>query len=334
MKNRVMSNKAFLTINDRVYGQFSVSESILIDLIESPAIQRLKQINQLGMPQRFYPYPGFSRYEHSVGVMLLLKKLNADLEEQIAGLVHDVSHTAFSHIVDWVIGDREKEDHQDKNLEKIISASTIPDIVKRYGFEPDKVTDIEKYGLLERPAPQLCADRIDYALREFSTWADPEGVNGCAKNLIVYNGQIVFAKRKIAARFAQSYAKCQREHWGGAECTVRWELLSRALKTALKEEIIKLDDFYSDDEHIINRLVQSRNTEIGKVLDLLKTEKLKLRENQRNPEFNLKKKFRYVDPHYTENGTLHVLSESIEYQDFLKGQRAINERRIKVDLIA
>ena len=58
-----------MNIHDRIYGEFKITEPVLTELIESPAIQRLKGIHQFGMPQRYYPYPGFSRYEHSVGVM-------------------------------------------------------------------------------------------------------------------------------------------------------------------------------------------------------------------------------------------------------------------------
>jgi len=50
-----------------------------------------------------------TRFDHSVGVMLLIRKLGAGsspasalLKEQVAALLHDVSHTAFSHVIDYV----------------------------------------------------------------------------------------------------------------------------------------------------------------------------------------------------------------------------------------
>ncbi len=322
-----------MQLQDRIYGNFEITELVLTELIESPAMQRLKGVNQFGMPQRFYPYQGFSRYEHSVGAMLVLRKLGADIEEQAAGLIHDVSHTAFSHLVDWVIGDRDKEDHQDKNLQKIVSLSTIPAILRKYGFDPDRVTDVKQYKLLEKPAPNLCADRMDYSLREFRDWANPNIVNNCVEDLISYDGQMAFKTKESAEKFAYAYAKLQREHWGGAQCTVRWELLAKALKIALENKTVSVDDFYLEDEHIIQRLRKSDNKEIERVLFILEKPSLNLIENRTNPQFDLKKKFRHIDPHYLLDDRLHVLSEDEEYKDFLKSQRELNERRIMVDLV-
>jgi len=68
-----------MIITDLVYGMCEVDSPVLIDLISSKPIQRLKGVAQCGptilvMPEKFI------RYEHSVGVMLLLRSLNASLE--------------------------------------------------------------------------------------------------------------------------------------------------------------------------------------------------------------------------------------------------------------
>ncbi|MCH8317407.1 MAG: hypothetical protein IIA88_02745 [Bacteroidetes bacterium] len=64
-----------MKIIDRIYGEEEITEPILIELIESPALQRLKNISQLGMPQEYNYKKVFSRYEHSVGVLILLRRL-------------------------------------------------------------------------------------------------------------------------------------------------------------------------------------------------------------------------------------------------------------------
>lgn len=39
--------------------------------------------------------------------MLLNRQLDASMEEQIVALLHDVSHTAFSHVIDYVFDDHD-----------------------------------------------------------------------------------------------------------------------------------------------------------------------------------------------------------------------------------
>ncbi len=82
-------------IYDKVYGKEKIKEPVLIELINSDSIQRLKGISQFGMPDEYYHLKTFSRKEHSIGVLILLRRMRANLEEQVAGLLHDVSHTAL-----------------------------------------------------------------------------------------------------------------------------------------------------------------------------------------------------------------------------------------------
>jgi HD superfamily phosphohydrolase len=55
-------------------------------------------------------------------VLLILNKLGVDYKEQIAGLLHDISHKSFSHVYDWIVKDHtvsgDKEEAQD-DLHKI-----------------------------------------------------------------------------------------------------------------------------------------------------------------------------------------------------------------------
>ena len=110
-----------MKIEDRVYGDFIVKEGVLIDLMESIPMQRIKGVNQAGASQYLFSGRDVSRYEHCVGVMILLDKLGAGLEEKIAGLLHDVPHTAFSHVVDFVYRDNnDNHDFHERFHEKII----------------------------------------------------------------------------------------------------------------------------------------------------------------------------------------------------------------------
>src|SRR3954454_25011950 len=98
--------------NDRVYGEVTIDDPRLLALIACPTFQRLKGIRQAGPSAFAFPFKTVTRYEHSLGVYLLLRTLGADLREQVAGLLHDLSHTAFSHAVDFVFAPEEQNYHE------------------------------------------------------------------------------------------------------------------------------------------------------------------------------------------------------------------------------
>ena len=100
-----------------------------------------------------------------MGVMLLLHKLGASVEEQVAGLLHDVPHTAFSHVIDFVFR-TEKHNFHELHHERVIMGSEIQGILDKHGFDVKRILDEHKFPLLEKDLPDLCADRVDYTLRD------------------------------------------------------------------------------------------------------------------------------------------------------------------------
>ncbi|HUY69412.1 MAG TPA: HD domain-containing protein [Candidatus Tyrphobacter sp.] len=276
-------------IKDRIYGAEKISSPAVIALLRSPAVQRLKKISQFGVPDEYYHLKNISRFEHSAGVMILLKRLGASEEEQVAGLLHDISHTAFSHVVDWVFGNEVAENSQDKIHAEFLLGSPVAGILKKFGFNPRRVAEFNFFRLLDREIPDLCADRIDYALREF-----PIGIaQKCLKGITRYRNRIVFKDRGLAQLFAYHFLKRQVDHWGGFEAVARYNILARALKIALEEKIINPADFMRHDQYIIDRLLKSKEAEILRLLLILRNKSLA--GLPRGTERQMKK-FRYVDP--------------------------------------
>ncbi len=320
-----------MEITDRFYGIFEVREPVFLDLIKSKTVQRLKGISQYGVPDEFYFVSGFSRYEHSIGVMLLLKKHRCSLEEQMAGLLHDVSHPAFSHVFDWAFGDPEKEDFQDNNHESFIFKTEIPEIISDYGFKPREIINFKNYKILEREIPDLCADRFDYSIRDFIM--NENIARFCYKNLLVKDNKFVFSKKEAAKAFAINYIKCQNEHWGSADAVLAYHFFSNALKIGIMESIISKKDFYKDEKFVLEKLKNSNNQEIYKILEKL-SKPLKYKINDENPQINRKKKFRYVDPEYLKERKLYRLSkEDKKFREYLIKQKKINDMGIKVDML-
>lgn len=289
------------TITDEIYGTHEITSPVIIDLMESESMQRLKKITQFGIPDEYYHIPGFDRYVHSVGVMLLLRNLNASVEEQVSGLLHDVSHTAFSHVVDWVVNSATTEDFQDKQHEKILKGKEISGILKKYGYSPQQIADYSKFTLLEQDMPRPCADRVDYAFREFPL----KRAQYLATKTIAHEGRIMFKDRESAKEFGELYLDCQMNHWGGYEAVVRYTIFAELLKIALDKKIIQFDDFMMDDEYMMEKLTMTKDKRITHLFELLRKRSL---DNLPKTEEIVQKKFRFIDPEFVENGKTTAIS--------------------------
>jgi hypothetical protein len=321
-------------VRDVLHGSQTIKEEVLADLIKSRPVQRLKGATQSGFPTKGNAdmFPTYTRFDHSVGVMLLLRRLGATLEEQVAGLLHDVSHTAFSHVIDWVMGDPSNESYQDSVLETYIRGSELSDILSEHGYSVARISGLEKngnFGLLERKIPDLCADRIDYSLRDGHLMYKLDS-DYCIRHLKVRDGEIVFDSRRAASLFGRNYMRCQREYWGGNEARLRYYFISQALKIGIRRNVISKPDFYRSERYIISKLrgsgVEEITDSIAKGLGVLH---FTLSKRQ---GIKLLKKLRYVDPKYVEDGKERRLSEvDAAYRRLIAEEKARCHQSVKVD---
>jgi len=312
-----------MKIADRIYDTFNITSPVILEIIKSTPLQRLKHISQMGPPNKFYHIKGYSRYEHSIGVMLLLKHLGASESEQIAGLIHDISHTAFSHIIDWVIGTGHIESYQDDQHMKMVEQSKIPSLLIRFGINPHTVLDYKHFSLLEQNIPNLCADRVDYALREFPL----EIAKMCYHNLVAINNQIVFKNKKSAQLFATHFLLRQKIHWGGYEAVTRYTLFAKALRFALEDSLITINDFMDDEKKILSKLTKSKNVSLIRILSVLRNKDLSYLSKS---TVATQKKFRYVDPLYLENNKVLRLTKT-DSNFVLQTQKAKEENQIGIN---
>lgn len=307
-----------MKVEDDIYGDTEIQEPALIELLNSSSVLRLRGIQQYGIPRQYYETPGFTRYDHSVGVMILLRMLGAGICEQIAGLLHDVSHTAFSHVTDYVFGDSEKA--QDARHKDYLLSTELPEILSRYGLDPAHVADIDAHPLLEREAPDLCADRVDYVLRELALTPKRDSIGGYLDNLLVFDGKIVFSDFEVAVEFGQDYARMHDSKWAGVEKTIRQHLFATAIRTALDCGDITVSDLFEDDEHALRKLLSSDDLRVRGVLDLLSQEPSL--NGSSEPDMVLPRRQRHVDPHFISNGGLtRVTERSLRYRKMLELQR-------------
>ena len=87
-------------IKDPVHGYVEV-EDFALPLLDSPALQRLRYIKQLGFSYLVYPGANHTRFEHSLGTMFLAdmasRRFGLPEDERtlviVAALFHDISKT-------------------------------------------------------------------------------------------------------------------------------------------------------------------------------------------------------------------------------------------------
>ena len=329
-----------MKIQDRVYGMCEINEPLLVDLINSQALKRIQKISQYGGGSEFYyPYPSksFSRFEHCVGTALLLRKLDASLGTQVSGLLHDAGHFAFSHVSEWALALRNKdmqaynnEDLHDKLFLATLKKFEVDKILQKYDIKLEDI-EPEKHPLLELPSPKLCADRVDYALREIAV-DDEIYAQLLSKNLTTYNNEIVFTSKDTAYLFADRFLNIQTDHWGSPKVTIFFRLLAEAMVNALDEGVLNEEDLYKTDEEVTNLLKTSKHERVQKNLEML-TSGFELKENNENPQYKLRKKFRWVNPKYFENGQVYSLYETDKlFATEVEKHRKINEKGVNVDV--
>lgn len=324
-----------MLIDDPVYGRFNLAEPVLLQLIGSAPMQRLRGVSQGGILKGAISNEGrFSRYDHSLGVMLLLRKLGASVEEQVAGLIHDSSHTAFSHVADWAFGDPTKSDLQDKALEQYVKRSELGAIILRNGMDLDAISVMEastRFGLLERPAPDLCADRLDYTLRDGVLTLGLD-VKKCINGLTVHNDEILFNSKASARAFADLYVRCQAEIWMAPENMLRYHLLADALKAAAKKGILTHEQMYGTDDQVVELLRESGDAEVCRMLDAAGGPVRFVASE--NGKIELKGKIRYVDPKFMEGGKAVKLSSAdAGYKQLLESELKRMSQPIWVTLL-
>lgn len=159
-----------ITIDDELHDQtYVITEPPLIDLLRSPALLRLYTVGQHGITGLFELTPLVTRLEHSIGALLLVRRAGGSLAEQASALLHDVSHTVLSHVMDWALCEQ-GESYHEVHKDRFVQTTDLPKLLSEHGLGDERdggsVLHEEAFPLVERDAPRLCADRLDYGLRD------------------------------------------------------------------------------------------------------------------------------------------------------------------------
>jgi HD superfamily phosphohydrolase len=159
-----------------------------VALLDTPVLQRLRRLRQLGLAYLVFPGAEHSRFSHALGALAFGERIfeslkrhspeyfssDADYARQrrlmrAALLLHDIGHGPFSHAVEPYLGSR----HEARTA-AILQTPELRAAIERIGVEPAELSALivgdrpAKYPVLKEivSGPNLDADRMDYLLRD------------------------------------------------------------------------------------------------------------------------------------------------------------------------
>ncbi|OYR77158.1 phosphohydrolase, partial [Halorubrum sp. E3] len=162
-----------ITVKDTVHDHIEI-DGVAADLLDTPAVQRLRHVKQLGTVQLVYPSANHTRFEHSLGVYHLASRaldhlgiegLRADRIEA-AAMLHDVGHGPFSHNLESLTHRRTGKYHDD--VDELLATGAVGETLRDHGLDPDRIAGLVggegPYGGLV--SGELDVDRMDYLVRD------------------------------------------------------------------------------------------------------------------------------------------------------------------------
>jgi len=168
-------------IKDPVHGYIEV-EDFMLRLLDSPVLQRLRYIRQLGFSYLVYPGANHTRFEHSLGTMFLAgvasRRFQLPEDEHrlvvAAALLHDIGHGPFSHASEPLMEQYLHRTHDE--IDPVVE-EYAGDLLGAAGVDPKELCAVVKgkHPLSSIIHGDFDVDRMDYLLRDAYYTGAPYG---------------------------------------------------------------------------------------------------------------------------------------------------------------
>lgn len=299
-----------MVYDDPLYGPEVIDEPVLLDLLETKALQRLRGVLQHGVSALLGITKPITRFDHSAGVMIVVRRLGADLREQVAALLHDVSHTAFSHVIDHVFHDQGTQSYHERRKAWWIERTDVPETLSRHGLNWREFLDDDDHPLMEQPLPRLCADRMDYVLRDGTGLGliTPAEVRAIRVHVVVQDGRLALDDQGVARMLGERFMACDDRSWSDRFELVIYELAARAIQASLNVGVITEDDLWRTDAVVWEQMRQSTHSEVAHWVRLTEHPP-KFVNDWDAPTIRIRPKVRAIDPDVVTPTGLRPLSE-------------------------
>ena len=215
------------TIRDPIHGDIKL-EGLFLDLIETPEIQRLYNIKQLGFAHLVFPGAHHTRLEHSLGSYYIALKATGKLDLKkdektkvaCAALLHDIGHGPFSHTLEFILRETLNVDHidlteklilgehkiYDKDEKEYIGSQNVFDILNKYCIDQKEIISIirgetnKKQYLSQLLNSSVDVDQLDYLIRDAYYTGVTYGmidIERFLQTLTINNNQLAVKKKGI-----------------------------------------------------------------------------------------------------------------------------------------
>ncbi len=201
---------------DAIHNYIYVENQVILDLIDTKEMQRLRRIKQLGGIYQVYQSAEHSRFSHSLGVYYIITKMLekncigqsiSDYDKitvMCAALLHDIGHGPFSHSFEEVFD----LSHEDYTVRIMLGDSEVQRVLEDFhpGFSQVVSSVIQKTHpnkiLIQMVSSQLDGDRMDYLLRDSYFTGTTYGhfdLTRILRIMQVHDGQIVYKEAGVQA---------------------------------------------------------------------------------------------------------------------------------------
>ena len=235
--------------------------SFLNKYLKTPSLLRLKKVGYFcGMDyasKEIYNFREYiSRYDHSLTVSLIAYKLTKNKIVSLAGLFHDIATPCFSHVIDYMNEDYEKQESTEEYTEYILRKDEyLQKCLEEDGININDIIDFKKYTIVDNERPKVCADRIDGIILNGIGWTKnitKQDISKIVQDMHIYKNEnneeeIGFKSLSVANKVIE-VSKSIDIYCHSQEDNYMMQLLAQITKLAIKKQYISYDELYSYNE--------------------------------------------------------------------------------------
>ncbi len=209
----------------------------------------------------------YSRYDHSVGVALIVWHFTHDEKQAIAGLLHDISTPVFAHVIDFLNQDYlMQESTEDDTHDMIKNSKEINALLEKYDMKIEDVDNYHLYPIADNDAPKLSADRLEYTLGNMYNYGycELDEIKEIYHNIGVGENEnqeieLQFHNENIAFQFLKNAFKTFEIYVADSD-RYSMQCLADIIRYAIKINVINKNDLYDIESNVIKKIEDNSDT--------------------------------------------------------------------------